>query len=498
MNTKESRSWVAWLTIIAFLWGLQVYALPQDRSGAAAADHESSVTRAATDEDAAGVVEKSTGKDQKANKRHFPWLLVGAGVVLAAAAAYYFLVYQKKEFTLTVVLGDGVTGSPDAGETKYKRGSNVNYSYSLSPGYRNLKVTLDGAEVAASGTIAMKKNHRLEAVAVKEVELTVTIDAGVNGTPVSGTYTYLTGDLVTYSYSLKTGFTNLEVKLDGAAVSPGGTITMNTDHTLTASTVGQRKLTVTRSAGVNGTPGTGTFSYTNGTVVNYSYTAKLGYYYFVVYLDGTPVVPIGSITMNADHTLVANAVNALQLEWLLNGNAQDTSGKGRHGTPFNVSTITGHKGVAATALYFNGTTAYVEGPNFISHDNKCVSISLWMKTPASTGSIQYLVMTNGFAVSQSGTSIYMSVSVPGTSSASCSVPLNTWTHIAGTYDGTTIRIYRNGTLMSSTPHAGTPSNPDRNFTLARFGATYWKGYIDDVRVYSYKLSDTEIQTLAGM
>ena len=39
-----------------------------------------------------------------------------------------------------------------------------------------------------------------------------------------------------------------------------------------------------------------------------------------------------------------------------------------------------------------------------------------------------------------------------------SLPLNTWTHLAGTFDGSTYQFYINGTLAGT--HAGTLGSPN--------------------------------------
>src|SRR5205823_3470030 len=40
-------------------------------------------------------------------------------------------------------------------------------------------------------------------------------------------------------------------------------------------------------------------------------------------------------------------------------------------------------------------------------------------------------------------------------SPSGALTLNTWTHVAGTYDGNNLRLYINGILIASTPFTGT-------------------------------------------
>lgn len=68
----------------------------------------------------------------------------------------------------------------------------------------------------------------------KEYTLTVTRAEGVEGNPDSGFYNYKEGESVNYSYSLRSGYSNLIVQLDGSEVSSSGTVEMNRNHTLTA------------------------------------------------------------------------------------------------------------------------------------------------------------------------------------------------------------------------------------------------------------------------
>ena len=63
--------------------------------------------------------------------------------------------------------------------------------------------------------------------------LTVTLAAGVNGTPAAGAYTYKSGTKIDYSYRPGSGFDALEVKLDDNILAASGQITMDQDHVLT-------------------------------------------------------------------------------------------------------------------------------------------------------------------------------------------------------------------------------------------------------------------------
>ena len=76
------------------------------------------------------------------------------------------------------------------------------------------------------------------------------------------------------------------------------------------------------------------------------------------------------------------------------------------------------------------------------------------------------------------------------------LPVNAWSHLAVTYDGTTIRLYVNGTLAASQNLVGSMPNSAGGLRLG--GNNVWgewfAGRIDDVRLYNRALSQTELQT----
>jgi len=303
--------------------------------------------------------EKASGPRTK----RFPWLIIGAVVVAGVIA--YFLLAKKPKLPLTVSVDEGVEGTPASGTTLYKKGSTVNYSYTLKSGYNALVVKLDGADVAASGTIKMDKNHTLTAAASKQYTLTVTRGVGVAGSPETGPFLYNEGETVNYSYTLQNGYTNLSVKIDGVDASPSGTITMNGNHTISATAGKVYKLTVTRGIGVNGLPDTGTYNYQESNNVNYSYSLQSGYDNLVVTLDGIPISAIGTITMDKDHILSA------------------TSGK--------TYTLTVSKGV--------GVDGMPEGSALTFREGELVNYSYSLKT----GYKDLLVTLDGTAVAATGT-----------------------------------------------------------------------------------------------
>jgi hypothetical protein len=73
---------------------------------------------------------------------------------------------------------------------------------------------------------------------------------------------------------------------------------------------------------------------------------------------------------------------------------------------------------------------------------------------------------------------------------------NTWAHVAGTYDGTTLRLYVNGALVRSA--AATGEMPTTAGLLGIGGKTFgsaqfFAGVIDEVRIYNRALTQAQIQ-----
>jgi hypothetical protein len=76
------------------------------------------------------------------------------------------------------------------------------------------------------------------------------------------------------------------------------------------------------------------------------------------------------------------------------------------------------------------------------------------------------------------------------------VPLNTWTHLAATYDGTTARLFVNGVQAAAQPLAGSLIQAAGVFRIG--GNAVWSewfsGAIDEVRIYNRALTAAEIST----
>jgi hypothetical protein len=78
---------------------------------------------------------------------------------------------------------------------------------------------------------------------------------------------------------------------------------------------------------------------------------------------------------------------------------------------------------------------------------------------------------------------------------STSLPTNVWTHLAATYDGSRLRLFVNGVAVDNTPSSSliTMSSGPLRIGGNSIRGEYFRGLIDEVRIYNRPLSATEIK-----
>lgn len=74
------------------------------------------------------------------------------------------------------------------------------------------------------------------------------------------------------------------------------------------------------------------------------------------------------------------------------------------------------------------------------------------------------------------------------------LPLNAWTHIATTYDGANMRFYINGVLVATRAQTGNIAVGNQALRIGgnNMSGEFFKGLIDEVRIYNRALSAAEI------
>lgn len=87
--------------------------------------------------------------------------------------------------------------------------------------------------------------------------------------------------------------------------------------------------------------------------------------------------------------------------------------------------------------------------------------------------------------------------IPEVLSSAGALTLNTWQHVAGTYDGANMRIYVNGTqanVQAQTISLANSTNPLRIGDWSATGGRAFPGRIDEVRIWNVTRSQAEIQS----
>jgi hypothetical protein len=189
----------------------------------------------------------------------------------------------------------------------------------------------------------------------------------------------------------------------------------------------------------------------------------------------------------------------------------DLSGKGNVGS--TASTTWSATGKYGGALSFNGTNSLVNVSDSNSLDlTNGMTLEAWVNPSNVTGWKTFITKENGTnnlayslsannntsgAANQRPVSRIRIGTVTQTVTGTTKLALNTWTHVASTYDGATLRLYVNGVQVSSLAVTGsmtTTTNLLRIGGSPALGAQYFTGLIDEVRIYNRALTATEIQT----
>jgi fibronectin type 3 domain-containing protein len=184
--------------------------------------------------------------------------------------------------------------------------------------------------------------------------------------------------------------------------------------------------------------------------------------------------------------------------------ATDASGNGNAGTINGAAWST--QGRFGNGLDFNGATNTVRVPNSTSLNlGSAMTLSAWVQptvpqddwnTILHRQADRYLLTAsgNGGALRPAGGGTFGGAT--STVDAPTAIPVGTWTYLAVTYDGSTLRLYVNGTQVATNVAGGAigaNSNPLWIGGNQPYGE-YFEGRIDEVRVYKRALTQAEIQS----
>ena len=190
----------------------------------------------------------------------------------------------------------------------------------------------------------------------------------------------------------------------------------------------------------------------------------------------------------------------------------DQSGNG-NAASFTNSPTWSTSGKFGSAISFNGSNAYlkVNDANILDLTSG-MTLEAWVN-PTSLSSYRTVISKeNGttnlaYALSANNSTTSSSNQRPDsririgtttkTATGTAKLAANTWTHLASTYDGANLRLYVNGSLVSTLAVTGAITVTANQLCIGgspALGGQYFPGLIDEVRIYNRALSSAEIST----
>jgi len=281
---------------------------------------------------------------------------------------------------------------------------------------------------------------------------------------------------------------------------------------------GTAPLTVTFGNGTSGTVTSWKWDFGDGTTStlkspSHTYSAPGSYAVSLSATNGAGTVTkqlASAITVKSPDSAAGGSsglVLALGFDEGSGSTARDSSGLASNGVLRNASWTTGKFG---NAVQFDGVSSWVSVPDSVSlNPTAGLTLQAWVLPAAAMGNWSQAIVKekSGGATYYLAASTHWAVPVGGVTIGGAetmvrgptAIPPGTWSHIALTYDGASQRLYVNGREVASRAQSG---RPDAGSGPLRIGGNsvwgeYFKGALDEIRVYNRALSATEIQNDMG-
>lgn len=188
--------------------------------------------------------------------------------------------------------------------------------------------------------------------------------------------------------------------------------------------------------------------------------------------------------------------------------AVDSSGNGNNGTLVNMYPPTDWvTGWIDGALDFDGWNDYVNCGNDSSlRITSRITVAAWVKTRdcGDNSHNPYVIKGDHAYALQQGWNNYIEFFIYDGDWYAAMYHVtgsfnNVWHHLAGTYNGSQVKLYVDGVLRDTTNHTGSIANTAYNVQLGKCAEEtdrLYNGVLDDVRIYNSALDDDEVEELA--
>lgn len=165
------------------------------------------------------------------------------------------------------------------------------------------------------------------------------------------------------------------------------------------------------------------------------------------------------------------------------------------------------EGVIGTALQFDGTQDYVNiAQSEFLEVEEAITISSWFKWDGD-GPAKQTIFSNGYPsnslsiINDGGVNdnkILFELNISGTlQTVYSNITINNnWNHVVGVYDGYELKVYLNSELVGNQTAIGKIVSNSSNNLVGLSGTTsYYKGLIDEIKIFDIPLTNSEIEDL---
>ena len=382
-------------------------------------------------------------------------------------------------------------------------GSAVSVSFAASSLPSGVTASFSSASCTATCSTTMTLSASTAAAAgTYNVIVTGTGSAATASTTVSLT---ITSAAVSSSISLSTASPSVSV-VQGGAVNDGLTATLISGSAVSVSFSATRL-----PAGVTASFSSLSCTATCSTTMTLSASTAATPGTYTVSVAGSGNAPTASTNVSltiiaASSSGTSDITSGLAAQWKLNeggGNyAYDSSG--------NVNTAILHDPAWTTSTYgntvsFNGTTGYGSVAESASLEiTSQLTVSFWVN-PSSNNNTDPRVISKlyDWDVKLNGSNRYPQLSAGGQyAMLNYSLPVNAWHHVVFTFSNGVVTGYVDGAQVPLAANTFTGGGTLPNNAFGLYLATYdsslanaYKGYMNDVRLYSRALSATDVAAL---
>lgn len=221
--------------------------------------------------------------------------------------------------------------------------------------------------------------------------------------------------------------------------------------------------------------------------------------------------------------LAQNINNGLLLEYKFDGNADDSSGNGYHGTNYRTSFVNDRFGNPFSAAFFNGIDSYIDLPNLLELKPALpVSFSFWIRYDSNDSKDRDVFNTSFkedessgvYFNSQASTGKYAVNYGDGSSNYTSAtrktyvsnsvIEVGEWHHVVVIVSSAlNMKIYVDCAEISGTysgsggelKYSDTPGSIGRHDRDIGIPANYFKGALDDFRYWNRELTQIEVESL---